>query len=145
MFEKINNFKTKEIKNLIIEREYTPRSITAVVKNSSLGLNISVSSINKMRETIKQDQIMSYSQYFASFSNALNISPGAKVRWDLILDSRRYFEYREYLKKELRISQNLVTSYYSDIFALRKSVYEISAKSKIAQVLLKPLHTITAL
>ena len=122
MFEKINNFKTKEIKNLIIEREYTPRSITAVVKNSSLGLNISVSSINKMRETIKQDQIMSYSQYFASFSNALNISPGAKVRWDLILDSRRNFEYREYLKKELRISQNLVTSYYSDIFALRKSV-----------------------
>ena len=124
MFEKINNFEIKEIKNLIIEREYTPQSKTAVIKTSGSGVNVSVTSINKMRDLVKQEKILSYSQYFSSFSSALNITPSSTVRWDLILDKKRNVEYREYLKRELAISRNLVTSYYTNVFTKRKSVYE---------------------
>lgn len=124
LFEKINNFKTPEIKNLIIEKRYTPSSKTAVIKNSVSGIDVSVTALNKMRALIKQDSIKSYSEYFSNFSSCLNIDNNSEVRWDLIIDKRRNLEYREYLKKELQDSKNLITSYYADVFKQRKRVYE---------------------
>ena len=81
-----NSFELKSIKDLKIDREYTAKSLSALVTlDKDAEVSISVRGLNKLRKISKLSEIESMSDAFTTVSEVLNIKPGDNVDWSLIL------------------------------------------------------------
>ena len=137
LLDKINNFKRLKIKNLVLGSDYTPKSNIARIKKNTTGVDVTVSQLNKIKNIIKEEEILTYHQYFRDFADTLNIQHGTPVRWDLILDRKSCSKYVSYLKESLTGSEALLTSYNTEIFEKRCSVYEGLGQVKLDEKLLE--------
>lgn len=119
-----HNFKIKKIKNLLLKSGYSPRSNNISVRISPEGTDASMHTINKLRKLIKQDEILTYHDFFFGVANTLNISKEDPVRWDLMLDKKNHKRYIDYLKREIELSKNIATSYCDNVLLKRIGVYK---------------------
>ena len=121
-----NSFELKSIKDLKIDREYTAKSLSALVTlDKDAEVSISVRGLNKLRKISKLSEIESMSDAFTTVSEVLNIKPGDNVDWSLILGKEKTREHLLKIKDQIDFSKKLVTSYYTgSVYKRRVALYK---------------------
>ena len=121
MINNINNFNKKKIKNLILDKGYSSKGNNILIQHGPEGGDVNISLINEIRRCVKKEEIMPYISFFSNFAQTLNIEEKDSVRWDKLLDRKNNIKYLEYLRSELFQSLCLLTSYYDDVYPIRKT------------------------
>ena len=121
-----NSFDLKNIKDLKIDREYTAKSLDALVTiDKTAEVSISVRGLNRLRKISKLSEIEPIAEVFRTVSEALNINPGDPVSWSLILGKQKIREYLLKIREQINFSKKLVTTYYTgSVYNQRVALYK---------------------
>lgn len=112
------------IKNLILNKEYSAVSEKVIIKKSKQGINVNLDVINKVRSISKLEKIKSYFEYYEKFCETLKLKKGDQVIWKNYIGDSKNQTYLKYLKSNLEYSEKLITNYHTAIYPSRVNVYK---------------------
>lgn len=117
LYKKIN------ISELKIDAEFDYASQNRVISLNDSGMKISLRDMNKLRLLSQLDPIKTIGEVNHKISQALNISKFDRVNWLYLIEKENCLTYKKYLLEEINLTKDILTSYHTETFSLRKSLY----------------------
>ncbi len=113
-----------EINNININPQYSLNGKQRkIVVSKESNLNVDIHVVNRVRNLCNLPEIVSIEAYFQSLFKPLNIDKRV-FNYSLILNPKMKKEYSGYLIDNIKASLPLFTTYFTEIFGIRKSIYE---------------------
>jgi len=135
----LQNFKKVNISNLIIDPSFDYLSGQKIVSLNSDGIDISIASLNMIRNISHLDSIKSIFETNFKICDVLNLNNNDKVNWKYLIGKESCLSYACNLKKEILFSKDIITTYHTEIFYKRKMLY-----NNLSQILDKDKNILEA-
>jgi hypothetical protein len=120
----IKQYKRLSINKLSVDRAFDCQSINKIISINGEGVNTSIEKINQIRRISNLENILNLFEYNHKICSILNIKQGDIVNWIELIGIDNCKIYTKNLLKELRFSNQLITTYHSDILPKRISLYK---------------------
>tara|TARA_Y100000593_G_C4298856_1_gene332226 strand:- start:472 stop:1500 length:1029 start_codon:yes stop_codon:yes gene_type:complete len=110
--------------NLVLTEKFNTKNRILIIENAFKNKHnsISIKTINAIRQILQIERIKNIEEYFENIVNSLH---NKKVYWDEFLPEFRIREYNQYLKKEIKGSEDYLTEYFFNTFPKRLSLFRL--------------------
>ena len=130
--------KTKQISSLTINGEYSLSGKDKVINyNNNLNLDIGIQSLSAIRHMSNLERIKTIKDFYPSIK-VLNVS--GSLNYLELIGHKKSKEYSFYLKDKIQESLELITSYHTDIFPIRRRCYQNLSQVKLNDEILEIPH-----
>ena len=118
-----NAYKKNNIKNIILDSNYSIKPYDLKLKVNDNGIDMKLSSLNNIRRISDVNfNIKNINEYYESFYDGLNINK--RIDSELVLGEKKTREYLLYIKENINLCKNLVTTYHTEVFSKRRKIYQ---------------------
>jgi hypothetical protein len=113
-----------KISKLLINKEFSYKSVETTINMCESGEEISLRKINIIRRLSDLTSLKSIRSDNQNFSEVLNIQDDDNIRWDLLLGKDYCVNYTKNLISEIEYSKSFLTTYHTTVLPRRKKLYE---------------------
>lgn len=119
-----NLYKHKQIKSVLINKEYSLSGELFIIPLNPEGINIKLSDLKTILEISNyQDKLLTLVDYYPQFFSSLKIKDASVLNYEYMLGEKKSKEYYNHIKSFIKVAKKVLTTYHLELFKIRKEAY----------------------